>query len=1123
MISSVELGKKEFTGIDLPEPFRSVLGKLPPNFSLAIWGPAGSGKSTVAVDLAWVLANTLGKGIYCSSEEGAGPSMQNKFKRLNAEHPELYVKDFDGMEDLKSAIKYGKAAFCIFDSASMSHIKVSEMEDIHDFCKKAGVAFIYILHATKAGDFKGNSFLIHMPDTVLKVEDGVAKTTKNRFADTPQEFDVRFEAKERENPLDKGSENIISGIKAMKEVIETKTDIDKAMKHPELGWISFIWGRKGNPKKSFAGGYGISKILAKRDHEGKTREAFSGQKGKDFVLRIPIVIEKGILSAAYENGRKMDIDFSGYKVVIRLDEKGKDKRWLLTAFRQTKRKNPGEHEELKTLVHAYAPTAYMDNRPQMGAGLNSKDTKKSLNRVNPVDEECLCGLEYIEDSAEVEDEFRENKGVSADEIYQMITDRIISTIQKSGKLPWHKPWSGSGIGGGMTATNFVSKNPYRGINWFMLNTEWNGEELVLRKFSNPYFLTFKQVGRLNGKVKKGSKGNEVVYFTQLYSYEQSEPKLEFGTYSLSKFKAWLSKNAGSILDNTRTVWRGDIPYSVPNPGTLDELLEQSENWYVPILKYYNVFHAEDIEGVDWGELPKNENVDRPEFQKIQVAEAIWESYPTAPDVRHRDSRAFYVPDYDYINLPVPESFDNEQYYYSTLFHEGVHSTGHASRLDRPMSTKFGDRDYNFEELVAEMGAAFLCSESGILFKTIDNSTAYLQSFGQRLIKQMEENNRFFFRASSRAQEAADYILDRDQEGTPAYLKNLSLEETRDEETESIQTIGISGNETSVDFKADGPEKHTGKYQLIEATDLTASHNKDCSANSKHRISRGQPRDRSLDNLCAQPKFIAKNLNPDSITHGNLAFQGAPVVMSDGMTIQGNGRSIALKIAYDEIEKSAEKYKKYLASNAKQFGFIADDVNGMNKPVLVRMLDVDNEEAIRLGNVVDTSQAKMNRIDQAKAIIRGLKFNQLEAIGRIIGSSQGETIGAIIDDIGIQLFDQVKDLDRTGLIEKNELTADGKEFLRSVLTGIIFDSEEHKNALRDYLGNSRTIQAGIERSFGSIIPLMNTNGDIRSQIQQTISITAEIKRNDAFDSVDDVMSSQDMFSGTKTYKQQSQDL
>lgn len=199
MISSVELGKKEFTGIDLPEPFRSVLGKLPPNFSLAIWGPAGSGKSTVAVDLAWVLANTLGKGIYCSSEEGAGPSMQNKFKRLNAEHPDLYVKDFDGMEDLKSAIKYGKATFCIFDSASMSHIKVSEMEDIHGFCKKAGVAFIYILHATKTGDFKGNTFLIHMPDTVLKVEDGVAKTTKNRFADTPQEFDVRFEAKEREN------------------------------------------------------------------------------------------------------------------------------------------------------------------------------------------------------------------------------------------------------------------------------------------------------------------------------------------------------------------------------------------------------------------------------------------------------------------------------------------------------------------------------------------------------------------------------------------------------------------------------------------------------------------------------------------------------------------------------------------------------------------------------------------------------------------------------------------------------------------------------------------------------------------------------------------------------------
>lgn len=1129
MISSVELANKEFTGISLPEPYASVLGKLPENFSMAIWGPAGSGKSTVAVDLAWILANTLGKGIYCSSEEGAGPSMQNKIKRLKAEHPDLYVMDFDGIEDLKSAIKYSGAKFCIFDSASMSHIKVSDMDNIHDFCKKSNVAFLYILHATKTGDFKGNTYLIHMPDTVLQVQDGIAKTTKNRFADTPQEFDVRFEATERQNPSDDESrDNIIAGMKAMKKVIHDQSDHEKAMRHPDLGWISFVWGRPGDSKRQYAGGYGISKIIAKRDFEGENRKAFEGQKGTDFVLRIPIVIDKGVLSGPYENGRKRDIDFSGYKVVVRLDKEGENEKWILTAFRQTKRKNPDEPEELKTLVQAYAPEAYMDNRPQVGAGLNGKDTKISKHRINPeVDKDCLNGLEYIENPSDVEDPIRENRAVSPDEIYQMITDRIISTIENAGKLPWHKPWSGSGLGNGMVATNFVSKNPYRGINFFMLNTEWNGKELVLRKFDNPYFLTFNQVKRLGGKVKKGSKGNEVVYFTQLYSYEQSDPKLEFGTYSVNKFKDWLRDNADSILGNTRTVWRNGIPYAVPNPNTLPALLEQAENWYIPILKYYNVFHAEDIEGVDWGELPKNENASRPEFQRIQIAEAIWEYFPNAPDVRHQEQRAFYQPLTDHINMPVPESFNSEQEYYSTLFHEGVHSTGHSSRLKREFGQRFGDEKYNFEELIAELGATFLCSESGILFHTIDNSTAYLQGFRGRLLKQLEEDNRFFFRASSRAQEAADFILDRDSNGVPAYMKNLDLTDQPNEHPDSSgQEPALEtkkGKSVSVDFKADGSEKHLGHYQLIEAADLTASHNKDCSANSKHRISRGQPRDRSLDNLCAQPKFIAKNLNPESITHGNLAFQGAPITTIDGMVIQGNGRSIALKIAYDEIERSAVRYKNYLEKHASDYGFSTSDVAEMEKPVLVRVLDIDDSEAIRLGNIVDTSQAKMNRIDQAKAIIRGLEASQLQAIGRIIGSSEGETIGAIIDDIGIKIFDQVKDLDRTGLIEKNQLTHDGKEFLRSVLTGIIFDSDEHKAALRDFLDNPRIIQAGIERSFGSIIPLISQKGDIRTPLREAVSITADVMRNDAFDSVEDVMSSQDMFSGAKTYSQQGQDL
>jgi len=199
MISTAELSEKTFTGVELPDPFGTVLGKVPENFSMVIWGVAGSGKSTLAVALAVILAEKMGKGIICSSEEGAGPSMQNKIRRLNAEHANLFVKDFDGMDDLVAAIRYSGAAFVIFDSPSMSHIKTADMEQALDAAKKQGVAFIYILHATKTGDVKGNSMLIHKPDIELEVSEDVAKTNKNRFAETPQEFDVAFDRTENEN------------------------------------------------------------------------------------------------------------------------------------------------------------------------------------------------------------------------------------------------------------------------------------------------------------------------------------------------------------------------------------------------------------------------------------------------------------------------------------------------------------------------------------------------------------------------------------------------------------------------------------------------------------------------------------------------------------------------------------------------------------------------------------------------------------------------------------------------------------------------------------------------------------------------------------------------------------
>jgi len=126
-------------------------------------------------------------------------------------------------------------------------------------------------------------------------------------------------------------------------------------------------------------------------------------------------------------------------------------------------------------------------------------------------------------------------------------------------------------------------------------------------------------------------------------------------------------------------------------------------------------------------------------------------------------RAFYSPDGDYVGMPEPELFRTPEDYYSVLFHELTHSTGHESRLNRKGVTgsdglwsAFGSQPYSQEELVAEMGAAFLCGQAGIVERTIDNSVAYIRSWLQRL----KDDRRLIVQAAAQAQKASDFILAR---------------------------------------------------------------------------------------------------------------------------------------------------------------------------------------------------------------------------------------------------------------------------------------------------------------------------------------------------------------------------
>ncbi len=215
------------------------------------------------------------------------------------------------------------------------------------------------------------------------------------------------------------------------------------------------------------------------------------------------------------------------------------------------------------------------------------------------------------------------------------------------------------------------------------------------------YASFKQVTEAGGTVKKGEKGHIVVFWT------------------------WLEKEDDD----------SDKPVKIP------------------FLRYYKVFEiTKQCEG-----LTSKRNDQTFEHDPIEEAERICAGYKDAPLVIFASGRAFYRPSQDVVSVPPLCDYGKPQEYYSTLFHEHVHSTGHKNRLDRSGITElaaFRDESYSKEELVAEIGAAMLCGVAGIDNSTMENSAAYVGSWLRRL----KDDKKLIVQASGQAQKAADYIL-----------------------------------------------------------------------------------------------------------------------------------------------------------------------------------------------------------------------------------------------------------------------------------------------------------------------------------------------------------------------------
>lgn len=283
--------------------------------------------------------------------------------------------------------------------------------------------------------------------------------------------------------------------------------------------------------------------------------------------------------------------------------------------------------------------------------------------------------------------------MSQDQIYQMITDQIMANLQQ-GTIPWKKPWRSKG-----KPMNFHAGRAYSGINALLLNT---------LEFQSRYFLTYKQAQQHGGQVRKGESSVPVIFWK--VQEKQAEQK------------------------NSQTGEK--------------EIVKQT----VPILRYYNVFNLDQINGID---DPDQKEEDKLDFEPIKEAEKIISNYSNKPEIVN-GGKACYTPDKDQIVIPAKETFENEYGYYETIFHEMIHSTGHETRLNRDClkNGSFGSGEYSKEELTAEIGSAYLCGEARIEKMTIENQSAYISNWLQVL----KNNPKWVVWAGSKAEKACQHIL-----------------------------------------------------------------------------------------------------------------------------------------------------------------------------------------------------------------------------------------------------------------------------------------------------------------------------------------------------------------------------
>ena len=281
------------------------------------------------------------------------------------------------------------------------------------------------------------------------------------------------------------------------------------------------------------------------------------------------------------------------------------------------------------------------------------------------------------------------------DIYTRVTERILADLAQ-GVRPWAKPWGGTHSAERLRRPIRHNGLPYAGVNVLLL---WS--QAQDKGYRSPMWMTYNQAQEFGGQVRKGEAGSLVVY--------------------ANRFTKTEANDKGEDVEKQ-----------------------------IPFMKGYTVFNVDQIDGLP----PQYKSADTLPMPLLQLHAAA-EAFVAATDatIIHGGDRACYSIEFDFIALPEVAAFRDAESYQATKLHELIHWSGSESRNARQFGKRFGDNAYAFEELVAELGAAFLCADLGISAEIRDDHAAYLSHW----LTVLQQDKRAIFAAASHAQRAVDYL------------------------------------------------------------------------------------------------------------------------------------------------------------------------------------------------------------------------------------------------------------------------------------------------------------------------------------------------------------------------------